>query len=129
MTRINLIPPSELTNKHLLAEYRELPRVFHLAKGWYRAGRTGDSLPKAYTLGKGHVRFFYDKLIFLVIRQINIVKEAKRRGFSVRFDRPEDLVVDAPLELMGVYEPTHEALSINRARIKERLSEERGTTV
>lgn len=39
MTRINLIPPSELHYKHLVAEYRELPRVFGLvrraqANGW-----------------------------------------------------------------------------------------------
>ena len=30
MTRINLTLVSELTDQHLMAEYRELPRVF-----WY----------------------------------------------------------------------------------------------
>ena len=32
MTRINCIAPALLNNKHLLAEYRELPRVFGLVK-------------------------------------------------------------------------------------------------
>ncbi len=34
MTRINLVPPSELCDQHLLAEYRELTRIPNLvAKG------------------------------------------------------------------------------------------------
>lgn len=32
MTRINLIPVQELTNKHLIAEKHEITRVFSLAK-------------------------------------------------------------------------------------------------
>lgn len=32
MTRINLADPSTLHSKHLLAEYRELPRVFKLVE-------------------------------------------------------------------------------------------------
>lgn len=31
MTRINLIPPAQLSDQHLLAEYRELPRIFTMA--------------------------------------------------------------------------------------------------
>lgn len=31
MTRINRIPVEELSRQHLVAEYRELPRVFALA--------------------------------------------------------------------------------------------------
>jgi len=32
MTRINLIPVSELTDEHLLAEHRELKRIPNLIK-------------------------------------------------------------------------------------------------
>lgn len=32
MTRINVVPVTELTDKHLLAEYRELPRIFGASK-------------------------------------------------------------------------------------------------
>jgi hypothetical protein len=31
MTRINVVPVQELTNKHLMAEYRELPRAMRRA--------------------------------------------------------------------------------------------------
>ena len=30
MTRINTMPPEHLTDQHLFAEYRELPRIFAL---------------------------------------------------------------------------------------------------
>ena len=32
MTRINLINPEKLTDQHLLAEYRELPRIFWILR-------------------------------------------------------------------------------------------------
>lgn len=32
MTRINLLPPAQLADQHLIAEYRELPRIFTLVK-------------------------------------------------------------------------------------------------
>lgn len=35
MTRINVVPVEELTTKHLVAEYRENPRVFALAHKAY----------------------------------------------------------------------------------------------
>lgn len=55
MTRINCVPVEELTDKHLLAEYRELPRIFNLA-------RAVEDAPTEYVLGTGHMKFFYDKL-------------------------------------------------------------------
>ena len=73
MTRINLVPPSELHDKHLLAEYRELPRVFKLA-------RPCDDIPEKYCLGTGHVKFFYNKLEFLYKRQCQLCEEMKRQG-------------------------------------------------
>ena len=76
MTRINLIPPSELCDKHLIAEMHELPRVFRLA-------RPCPDAPKQYTLGKGHVKFFYDKIAFLHGRFIALVDEMLNRGFKV----------------------------------------------
>ncbi|ENT03393.1 hypothetical protein C038_02848 [Brucella sp. 63/311] len=38
MTRINCIPPAELTGPHLVAEYRELPRVFALVRAAIQRG-------------------------------------------------------------------------------------------
>ena len=81
MTRINLgIKPSELCNKHLLAEHRELKRIPNTIK----SGRYSlDNIPKHFTLGKGHVKFFYNKLLFLKKRYIQLYKECVKRGFNV----------------------------------------------
>jgi hypothetical protein len=34
MTRVNLIEPADLSNPHLLAEYREITRIYALAHRW-----------------------------------------------------------------------------------------------
>ncbi len=117
MTRINCVPVQELTNPHLLAEYRELPRIFRLA-------RLCPEAPTAYTLGRGHVKFFYDKLKYLLERQGQIVAEMKRRGMKPAFD-PATLETQhrsAEKEsLWNGWTPTPEALEINRKRIAERI--------
>jgi len=110
VTRINCIPVRELTDKHLLAEYRELPRISALAK------RTEAS--PVYLLGTGHVKFFYDKGEYLRRRfEEAIVPEMQRRGFKTNHTRyrahPEGLNRD--------WEPTEEAMRINRERIALRL--------
>lgn len=120
MTRINCIPVQELTDKHLIAEYRELPRVFKLA-------RVCPEAPKEYTLGTGHVKFFYNKLGWCVIRQHQLVDEMKSRGFKPNFN-PTDLEKlsehhGGPIksQFWNYWYPTEEAQEINRARIVERL--------
>lgn len=116
MTRINVVPPSELCDKHLLAEYRELPRVFALARPCLDA-------PKEYVLGRGHVKFFYDKLGFLEDRFDMIVSECKKRGFNIKYTRPTITVQKCGFGLFNDYTPTPEALALNRARIAERISQ------
>ena len=115
MTRINVVPVTELCDKHLLAEYRELPRIMRLA-------RLADDIPTEYTLGAGHVKFFYNKLSFIVERYQQLVKECKRRGFNVQH---KYLPIVKPLSanLFGTYDPTPEALALNRERIAQRMSE------
>lgn len=119
MTRINCIPVEELTNRHLLAEYRELPRVFALA-------RVCPEAPSEYTLGTGHIKFFYNKLLYLYNRQVQIVREMKQRGMSPTFD-PEQLGARRYHEgqegLWNDWVPTQEAMRINRERIETRLKE------
>ena len=116
MTRINVVPPSELCDKHLIAEYRELPRVFALA-------RPCQDAPKEYTLGKGHVKFFYDKLAFLRSRFINLVAECERRGFNIKYKKPFIYLGIDGAGLYNDYTPTPEALALNHARIAERISQ------
>ena len=117
MTRINCVDPKILVNKHLLAEYRELPRVFKLAKPCSDA-------PKTYTLGKGHVKFFYNKLNYLFLRQIDITLELQSRGFNLRYS-PFDLREfwkPVKEELWGDWTPSKTDMEVNLQRIQERLS-------
>lgn len=113
MTRINCVPVSELTDKHLLAEYRELPRIS-------KAARVCPDAPAEYKLGAGHVKFFYDKGEYLRKRfEEQIVPEMQARGFTTNYTiyRPH------PAGLNQDWIPTAEAQAINRKRIKERLRE------
>jgi len=119
MTRINCVPVQELSGPHLVAEYRELPRVFALAR---KAALRGNfSQPEAYTLGKGHLLFFYTRLGYLAKRHRALIEEMKRRGYMPAFTgvRREDFP-DVPDVFWNDWDPTAEALHLNRARIKER---------
>lgn len=119
MTRINCIPVEELVDKHLLAEYRELPRVFGLA----RLPKRGETFPEEYTLGTGHVKFFYNKLEYLERRFIAIVLELTRRGFRLSYNNLPDKYFEERNPLLWKdWEPTEQAMIINRERIHERLN-------
>lgn len=123
MTRINCIDPKMLTDKHLGAEYRELPRIFGLVRKAIDRGEVPNDPrnPKAYTLGKGHCRFFYNRLGYLVSRQKQLCDECKRRGRKVSFDNIDSLVYNIPNEWMNDWVPDHTAIGINKQRINERL--------
>lgn len=127
MTRINCIPVEELTDKHLGAEYRELPRLFGQIKKAIERGESpyDKRNPKEYKLGTGHTRFFYNKLPWLVDRYRELVRECKRRGRVVNHPNPPDFVYGLffdHLHWWQTWTPTEEALAINRQRIKDRLN-------
>lgn len=116
MTRINVVPVSELCDQHLLAEHRELTRIPNaVAKGKFHLR----GQPTEYKLGEGHVRFFFNKLAFLKKRYDALHAECKRRGFNVQYFWAENLPNDPSLWLD--YKPTAAALAINRERIAERM--------
>ncbi|NYT65010.1 endonuclease [Alcaligenaceae bacterium] len=119
MTRINCVPVEELSGPHLVAEYRELPRVFALAEK--AAARGNLSQPDNYTLGKGHLIFFYIRLGFLAKRHAALIEEMKRRGYKPTFTgmRREDFP-SIPDSYWKDWIPTKEALVLNRQRIKDR---------
>lgn len=117
MTRINCVPPQELHQKHLVAEYRELPRVFALAHAAMLRGEvpTDPRNPKDYVLGSGHVRFFYPRLGYLRRRFAALVAEMKSRGYAPKhLDVPK---VELPNEWLTDWEPDAKALKLNRERI------------
>lgn len=118
MTRINCgIPVEELTDKHLIAEHREIKRIPNcISKGKY--SMVGQ--PKEFTLGTGHVKFFYDKLFYLKNRYEDIYKECLKRNFNVTYYG--DSWNDVPISLMNDYIPTEKDRKIIRHRILERLN-------
>ena len=94
MTRINCIPPDELITRHLVAEYRELPRVFALVRASIARGEVPEDTknPREYRLGTGHVLFFYGRLGYLAKRQTALVAEMQKRGFKPTFTDPHLLI-------------------------------------
>lgn len=115
MTRINLIPPEQLHRKHLLAEYRELPRVFALA-------RPNGEGPKQYTMGKGHVVFFYDKLMFLYRRQCAISRAMQAYGYTTSYN-PDSLLqwkLTKP-SLWNNWQPSEYEIEINLDRLRSKM--------
>ena len=118
MTRINVgIPPAELVNKHLLAEHREIKRIPNcVAKGKYNM----DRIPERFKLGKGHVKFFYNKLLYLKNRYIKLYVECVKRGFNVQY------YIGAwnniPKELMNDYKVKANDIRIIRERINHKLN-------
>lgn len=124
MTRVNCIPPEELTRLHLIAEYRELPRIFGLVKRAHERGElpTDRRNPTSYTLGSGHCRFFYPRCAWLAERYRLLVAEMTRRGYRPQFQSIAPEAAAIPPEWWGSWEPDEKAMLINRERIAERLA-------
>lgn len=81
MARINSgINPKFLSDQHLIAESVEITMITgNLRKNNYEI--KGD-IPEKYCLGKGHMNFFKNKLIYLWHRINEVNAEMKRRGFN-----------------------------------------------
>lgn len=128
MTRINCIPPAELTPAHLVAEYRELPRIFGLVRQAIARNERPDDPrnPTVYRLGAGHMRFFYPRLGWLLARQHALIAEMLARGYTPGFTDPAGLAEGIPPEWLGDWQPDAAAEALNRARIAERLTESAG---
>lgn len=106
MTRINIVPPEELTDQHLFAEVREIrgvPRA--LARSLKKRGVPGvlAKVPADYTLGVGHMFFFFNKGFYLERRHLGLRMELLRRGItfdsSILFDPDGHYGTDAALQL------------------------------
>lgn len=121
MTRINLVPVQELSDKHLLGENHEITRVFGLVRKAQtrKKNRYNLNIPKEYVLGTGHVTFFYDKLGFILERYHQLNEEMIARGFNSNAIDDDVLCEGIHQSWFRGYEPTEDALAINRQRIKE----------
>lgn len=74
------INPVHLADQHLIAEYRELPMVIGSLR--YNDWRIKTPIPNKLSLGKGHLNFWKDKLLYLRHRHNYIKKEMIVRGFK-----------------------------------------------
>lgn len=123
MTRINVVPVQELTREHLVAEYREIARMPNSLRRTLdrKSGKPFkfDEVPTRYTLGKGHMKFFFNKFSYLKLRFEQLVEEMGRRGYNCTYR--DSSIFEVGELYMGDYAPTREALAINRERIAERL--------
>ena len=118
LTRINLLNVEFLTNQHLLAEHREIKRIPNVIKsGKYNL----DNIPSSYTMGTGHVKFFYNKLKYLYERYEYIHRECLNRGFDVTYYG--ECFDNLPSELYNDYEPTFQECFISLQRINEKIAE------
>lgn len=127
MTRINIgISPDELCDQHLVAEYRELPRMRAFALD--RLAKYGGPGPRptAPTLGAGHMAYFLPFGDYLRHRWNLLRAEMVYRGMAPTLEwrpYPEELRGPGPsFEVVGV------ARRLLQARILERLSTMRQPT-
>lgn len=129
MTRINLVDPSELMDQHLFAEFREIKMVPKALRRSLKAKQYNHdlvlkSVPKQFTLNTGHVKFFYDKGLYLSKRFTLLQIELIKRGYKIDLKSSlddENIYLNVPSSFLNDYTPTEEALSIIRKRIQEKI--------
>ena len=128
MTRINTVPDECLSDKHLLAEYRELPRIFTAVSKIYDNGKSlPTDIPLNYKLGAGHVKFFYNKLLWLITRYELLFGELIIRGFNIDRNMYHSIKWSASKLLSGAgqrndWNPTPEDMYLNMARLVKRAT-------
>jgi hypothetical protein len=119
MTRVNAsIRPAELSNSMLFAEYREIKRIPNTLKSGKAVVK---NLPKEFKLDTNHVKFFYDKILYLKKRSDELYKECLKRGINVQ--DYSDCYKDIPPHLFNDWRETTKARELLKERINLRLTE------
>lgn len=120
MTRINsAINVRHLTDEHLLAEHREIKRLPFCLHEAIRTGSIKD-IPNKFVLGKGHVKFFLDKMLFCRRRYRSIYAECRMRNFCIE-NYEENFIYGVPDKYQGYYASTVEERRLLVDRIKDRI--------
>lgn len=126
MTRINAgVAPSELKRAHLIAEWREITMVPAALKRSLHSKSINEvlrSIPNDFTLNSGHVKFFYDKLVYLKQRMGRIEQEMRLRGYDVDMSR-YTAFDGLPKDFYNEWTETNSARQIVLERISLRISE------
>jgi deoxyribonuclease (pyrimidine dimer) len=120
--RINVVKPEYLMDQHLIAEYGEIQNMM---LAYYRRSMKTKipfdwaSVPEKYTLNKGHAKFFYNKMGFVIERFNSVVKEMHHRGFNTNLLELD--YSEIPIKNMGSYIVTEEDIQVNLERITQRI--------
>ncbi|MBW2984103.1 pyrimidine dimer DNA glycosylase/endonuclease V [Candidatus Woesearchaeota archaeon] len=114
MVRINLINPKKLADQHLIAEYDEILMLLGYVKKYPRLGK----IPGKYSLGKGHILFFKNKLKYLKKRHELIKLEMKKRGFNAK---KTIKLNQFNKELKNDWRPSKEDIEIIKKRLITRI--------
>ncbi len=110
------------TPKHLQGEYKEIVRVFGLArKAQWDIMRGKVDIPSEYVLGTGHCKFLYNKLKFVHERYLSLAQEMRNRGYNINQIPCEELLDKIDKKLYQDYTPTLEDIELSRKRIQERM--------
>lgn len=125
MTRINLVEPHHLTDKHLMAEYRELPRIFTAVLKLQEQGKTPADvdIPEHYVLGQGHMKFFYNKIGWLNRRYVDLNKELENRGYNLNEKLFWEVITSSSeinMHWRMNYQPKPEEIYLNMVRLCKR---------
>lgn len=120
-----MLPPTELTDQHLVAEYREMTMVPAALNRTLKSknGLDRSRISSKYTLNTGHVYFFYDKGKYLKERYDSLVTEMKLRGMNPDPNRIFPTEVFQQNNLYGNWKPSVEEIQINLERIEKRINQ------
>jgi deoxyribonuclease (pyrimidine dimer) len=127
MTRINVVPVQILTDKHLLAEYKEITRPFNKAYKRLQNDNLNYNKADSYLLNTGHESFFFDKLLYLHNRYDQLKVEMCLRGFNVNLDLYHEISEKFKLWFEGSvlwndYQPRPEDIYLSMARLVRRCN-------
>jgi len=122
VTRINLVDPEELTDQHLMAEYREIRLLCANFQRTLRSkqGFVEKKVPPQFTLNKGHVYFFYNKGKYIHDRYYALREELNKRNYDAKLDFPLD---NWPEHLYNDWTPNERDKKVIRERISLRISQ------
>lgn len=117
MTRISVgVRAIELCDAHLIKERIELLRIPNSIKSGKAVVK---NIPRSFTLGVGHVKFFYDKLGYLQERYEELTAECVERDFKITDF--SDSFLGLPSNLCNNYEEQDNDRKIVVERVNERL--------
>ncbi len=117
MARVNVgVHPKYLSDQHLIAESVEITMITGgLRKNDYKIK---SSVPNTFRMGKGHINFFKNKLVYLKKRLEAVNNEMRRRNFNPGTKLNLD---EFPKKYHNDWKPDMRSSMILRNRIVDRL--------